>query len=769
MNSASTRTGAPNRRSRSWLRSFVTALQTIILLVMGASVGVALGLFVNLSKMLPMVVDFEAPEATIIYSSDGVVLGRVYVEDRTNVPLKDIPKNLREATVAIEDSRFYQHSGVDPRGIARAAWTNVRGHKLVQGGSTITQQLARNVYLTPKKTLQRKAREAVLAVLIERSFTKDRILELYLSQVYYGSGAYGVQAASKVYFGKNVDQLNLSQSALLAGLPQKPSAYSPHEHKEVALNRRDVVLNRMTELGYITAAERDKAKRDRITIVPRKRGRSTYKAPHFLDYVTGQLRERYGNDVVTAGGLRVYTTLNYEMQKIAEKALREGIKNQPKYRRVGEGCFVCIEPASGYVRAMVGSVDPKSYYNRCTQALRQPGSSFKLFVYTAALEAGMKPTDTENDRRTRYPNGRGGYWVPKNYDGNYRGVVTLKRAVAQSINLPAIRIADKVGITNVIKYAHAMGITAELGPYLPLAIGGIRGVHPIEMASAYGTFANEGIYVPPCAIIRVTNSRGETIEDFIPEGEKVVSTRTVRMMDEMLRAVVTSGTGRLMKDIPQARGKTGTTNEDKDAWWIGYIPGKLVAAVWVGNDDSSPMRKITGGGVCGPVWNQFMRKAIPIYDRTHKGRKGKKPVRKDASKGTSVEKPKRPDPDKADPEEGVKPDVDAVEDEGAEAVTRRVCDESGLLATVNCPSSHPMRFARGHEPTSHCTAHASPKPAERPVTRVDRRDVTFVSVTVCTGSGMLAGANCPRTAKKRMPIDEVPTQICTKHRPGDDR
>ena len=768
MNSASTRTPPPNRRTRSRLRSFVTALQAIILLAMGACVGVGLGLFVNLSKMLPTVVDFEAPEATVIYSSDGVVLGRVYIEDRTNVPLKDMREYVREATVAIEDRRFYQHSGVDPKGIARAAWQNVRGQRLAQGGSTITQQLARNVYLTPKKTLQRKVREAALAVLIERSFTKDRILELYLNQVYYGSGAYGVQAASKVYFGKNVDQLTLSESALLAGLTQKPSAYSPHEHKQVALDRRDVVLNRMAELGYLTPAERDKAKKEDITIVPRKRGRSTYKAPHFLDYVTRQLRERYGNDVVTAGGLRVYTTLNYEMQKIAEKALREQIGKQPKYRRVGEGCFVCIEPASGYVRAMVGSVDPKSQFNRCTQAIRQPGSSFKLFVYTAALEAGMKPTDRELNRRTRYPDGKGGYWRPKNYDGKYGGSVTLKTAVAKSINLPAIRIADKVGITNVINYAHAMGITAELKPYLPLAIGGIRGVHPIEMASAYGTFANEGIYVPPCAIIRVTNSRGETIEDFIPEGEKVVSERTVRMMDEMLRAVVTSGTGWRMNDIPQARGKTGTTNEDKDAWWIGYIPGKLVAAVWVGNDDNSPMRSAWGGTVCGPVWSEFMRKAIPIYDKAHKGRKAKQ-VSKGTSSKTRVERAKPRDQEKAEPEESVEPDVNTVEDEGAEVVTRRVCDESGLLATVSCPSTHKAQFARGHEPTSHCTIHGSPEPAKKPETHVDRPDVTFVSVTVCTESGMLAGAGCPKTARKRMPIDEVPTQVCTKHRLTDNR
>ena len=374
-------------------------------------------MFISLSNVLPNIGYVEAPEATIIYSSDNVVLGRIFREDRTNVPLKDIPKNLSDATVAIEDSRFYQHSGVDLRGIARAVWQNVRGGRVAQGGSTITQQLARNVYLTQRKTVDRKVQEAVLAILMERHFTKEKILELYLNRVYYGSGAFGVQAASKVYFGKDVDRLDLSECAMLAGMPQKPSGYSPHEDVEAAMGRRDVVLNRMAELHYITAEQAEAAKAEKIIIVPRMAGRSTYKAPHFVDYVTRQLRAAYGDDVLYSGGLRVWTTLNYEMQKAAEDALRNGVKEFEKSRKVTEGCFVAVEPSTGYIRAMVGSVDPNSNFNRCTQALRQPGSSFKVFVYSAAFEKlGKTPRDTEVDAPKSFVGGNGKTWSPKDYE-----------------------------------------------------------------------------------------------------------------------------------------------------------------------------------------------------------------------------------------------------------------------------------------------------------------------------------------------------------------
>ncbi|MCL5105025.1 MAG: PBP1A family penicillin-binding protein [Armatimonadetes bacterium] len=756
------------RNRRSHLRSFVTALQILILLGVSVSVGVALAMFLDLSGKLPTIGNFEAPEASIIYSSDNVILARIYREDRTNVPLKDIPENLRIATVAIEDSRFYQHSGVDAKGIMRAIWANVRGQRMAQGGSTITQQLARNVYLTQRKSIQRKLQEAVLAILMERNFTKKKILELYLNQVYYGSGAFGVQAASRVYYGKDVNQLDLSECALIAGMPQKPSGYSPHEDKEAAMDRRDVVLNRMAELGYITPQQRDAAKAEKLNIIPRRKGRNTYKAPHFVDYVTKQLRESYQDDRLFRGGLRVYTTLNYEMQQIAEDALRSGVKKHEKLRRVSEGCFVAIEPVTGYVRAMVGSVDPASQFNRCTQAMRQPGSSFKAFVYTAALMAGMKPTDRISNSSYQRPDGSGGMWRPKNYDGSFGGSVTMKVAVAKSINLPAIRTAEKVGINNVIKYAQLMGIRSPIDPYLSSAIGGFGGLHPIEMASAYGTFANGGVYVEPCSILKVTNSHGETYQDYVPEGKRVIPEQINAMMDDMFRGVVTGrgGTGYNARSIKDARGKTGTTNNDVDAWFIGYVPGKLVAACWVGNDNYSPMRRAFGGLVCAPIWVQFMQKALPIYERIHKDDQIAV-AKKDAKKEQVKDKPA--DTTKKERIELPKTDADAdvVAKDNSDVVSVSICDQSRLLATRNCPNTRAEKFLRGTEPTTYCTLHSpsnSDSARERP--RAVDPDVTLVTVKVCSESGMLAGPNCPNVARRRVPIDDVPTQVCTVHSRG---
>ncbi len=757
----------PERRKRTFVRSFVTVLQVMILLGISASVGIGLAMFVSLSSSLPKMQYVEAPEATIIYSSDGTILGRIFREDRTNVPLKDMPKWLREATVAAEDERFYHHSGLDMRGILRAVWENVRGGSLKQGGSTITQQLARNVYLTQRKTMERKVQEAVLAILMERHFTKDKILELYLNRVYYGSGAFGVQAASRVYFGKDVRDLGLSESAMLAGMPQKPSGYSPHEDMEAAVARRNQVLKLMQDQGYITAEQRERAKNEKLRIVPRKKGRSTYKAPHFVDYVVSQLKKRYGDDVVYSGGLRVYTTLNYEMQKAAEVALRQGVKKFEKTRRVTEGCFVAVEPATGYIRAMVGSVNPKSFFNRCVQGYgRQPGSAFKPFVYVAAFEKlGWTPSKTLSDSPLTIPQDVGKPWTPKNYDNTWHGTVTVKQAIARSINIPAIRTAQAVGVKNVITYARLMGIHAELEPYLSLAIGGIKGVHPLDMASAYGTFANNGIHVEPCSIVRVTNGRGDVLEDYVPEGRQVLTQRAQQYIDECLRAVVVGpyGTGKNARVVPEARGKTGTTNDDKDAWFIGYVPGKLAAACWVGNDDWTPMRRAFGGMVCAPVWSEFMLKSIPIYDKIHKD--AAKPV---VVKREPAERPKpKPVENRADEDQqGQTTDVTVTDN--TETVGFRICDDSQLLATSSCPSTHIERFTRGTEPTSYCTIHRSERAQGQgggqttDTNSINNQDTTLVTVTVCKETGLLAGPGCPRI-RKRVPIGDVPTRVCEAH------
>lgn len=736
---------------------FVTILQIGVLLSMGILAGLVLGWFASLSKTLPNISSFEAPEATLVYSSDGVLLGRVFRENRTNVPLKDIPKHLRDATIAIEDKRFYEHSGVDMRGVARAVFENLRGHRMAQGGSTITQQLARNVYLTQKKTIQRKIQEIFLAILIERNFSKERILELYLNQVFYGSGSFGVQAASRVYFGKDVHELDLSESALVAGLPQKPSGYSPHENLKAALGRRNTVLTTMAELGYITPQERDEAKAEEIHIVPRRGGRNAYKAAHFVDYVTQQLRDKYGDDVLYGGGLRVYTTLNWKMQQMAEQALRTNVKKNAKAHNVSEGALIAMDPTNGAILSMVGSVDPKSEYNRCTQAGRQPGSSFKAFVYTAALEAGMKPTSRVNDTGDSFSAGGGKRWTPRNYDGRYHGHPTMEKAIAFSYNMAAIHTAQSVGIKNVIKYARLMGIHSPLEPYLPTAIGGIPGVHPIEMCSAYCTFANDGAHVPPIAITRIANSRGETQEDFASEAQQVISKEINSMMDRMFRAVVSYGYGRGASSVPDARGKTGTTNDDRDVWFIGYVPKKITCAVWVGNDNNSSMRNASGAALCVPVWREFMQKAVPIQNevkaKAENAQQNPKPDGQTDAKPAADQSPYAP-----------QPDVTATD--GTEMVKCRVCSQSGMLATSTCPHWRTRRFASGTEPTGYCTVHggaaAGTTTTTSPTTTASP-DTEFVTVTVCSDSGLLAGRSCPRV-KKKFPVDEVPTQVCNiKH------
>lgn len=757
------------RPRRTRIRRAVTILQVMILLGLSASVGILLGLFVSLSRQLPTIGDFEAPEATIIYSSDGVILGRIYREDRTNVPLKDIPWNLRKATIAVEDSRFYHHSGVDFKGIARALWINIQNKRMEQGGSTITQQLAKNVYLSPRRTLERKLQEAALAILMERNFTKDKILELYLNQVFYGSGAFGVQAASRIYFGKDVDQLDLSEAAMIAGLPKAPSVYSPHEDEELAIKRRNVVLRKMAEQGYITQSQYEEAKAERVKIQPRSRGRNEFKAPHFVDYVAKQLRYQFGDDVVYSGGLRVYTTLNWEMQQIAEKALRQGVKKYERTRRVTEGCFVAVEPTSGYIRAMVGSVNPYSEYNRCTQGNgQQPGSSFKAFVYTAAMASGMKPTDRVLDARKSYSQTDGTSWNPRNYNGEYKGYVTIKQAVAQSMNMPAIRTAEKIGMHKIISYARLMGVESPIQPYLSSAIGASE-VKPLEMASAYGTFANGGVYVKDMSIVRITDSHGEIIEEYVPEARRVISQKVNAEVDELLRGVVIMpyGTGKGVRDVSEARGKTGTTNDDRDAWFIGYVPGKLAAACWVGNDDNTPMRSAYGGTVCGPIWKEFMLKSVPIFNKVYSGQ-DKKQAR---HKANEASKPKNDSKPNETREQTPDPNADVTQDENSDVVAVKICNSSQLVATSNCPSWHTERFVRGLEPKDSCTEHPSRDDSQvdnaagdnRDTRKVPNPNVQLITVTVCADSGKLASRNCPNRVTKRIPLDEVPSQTCNLH------
>lgn len=669
-------------------------------------------------KVLPQdynINSYSPIEATKIISSDGVILGSVYQEEnRTVIPFKDIPKNLINATIAVEDSRFYNHVGVDLRGIGRAVYRNIRGGKLTEGGSTITQQLARNIFLSQEKTVSRKLQEMVLAIKIERTFSKNQILELYLNQVYYGSRAWGVETAARTYFGKSVNQLTLAQCALLAGLPKGPSYYSPNvdeEHKQRAVDRRDVVLEQMYIYHYITAQQRDDAKAEPVRLIRRPSTRTRFKAPYFVDYVLKELKAKYGEDgeeLIYRGGLKVYTTLNYAMQEAAERAVEEGVADA-KYNGVTQGALVSLDPETGYIKAMVGGVDyGQKQVNLATQGRQQPGSSFKICVYTAAVDLlGYTPhTSIPNGSLVIHQDGSPSY-IPKNYSRSQtRHSYSMEYAVADSVNIPAVRTAQKVGINKVIQYARLLGIKTYLAPYPSLALGA-SGVPPIEMANAYGVIAAGGKRAEPMCILRIENSDGGIIANNEPIVKTVLSSQTTETMDSLFRAVMTKGTGAHIH-VDDARGKTGTTNNNMNVWFIGYIPHKLVTAVWAGNDPPKPMRSHTyGGTICGPIWKQYTDAALDIQKHWSSPVAAQpmaaKPDSNDAN--STANQPEQPKPSEHKPKPAPDPNAATNPPHDERIVRVRVCNESGQLATPKCPSTHVEAFVSGFQPTTKCEIH----------------------------------------------------------------
>jgi len=748
------RTRRPFRRR---LRVFVMYVEVVALVLLAIVLGSIAYAFWSLSRNLPSGLDvaqYSPTEATKIISSDGVVLANIFEENREIVPITDIPDDLQHATVAIEDSRFYNHVGIDVRGIGRALMENLRTGHISQGGSTLTQQLARNVYLTREKKLSRKLQEIILALKIERNFSKEQILELYLNQVYYGSGAYGVQTAANVYFGKNVKDLTLAECALIAGLPQKPSVFNPHENLEAAVARRDVVLARMEELGYITDEQCESAKNEQVELARLKpKGIAKYKAPWFVTYVIKEVTKDLGPDQVYRGGLRIYTTLNYEMQEIAEKALREGVARS-KYGNVSQGALVSIEPQTGHIKAMVGGVNPdfaKDQFNRAAQARRQPGSSFKAFVYTAAIDNGYDPYYRVSNSRITFNSGGSKPWTPKNYNGRYGGTYSLTQAVAQSVNVVAVRMAEKVGIDEVIKYARLCGIQSDLPRNLSLALGSAV-VTPLELTSAYGVFAARGMRAEPICVIKITDREGSIIKENTPQTAQVLSQQTADAMSEMFRAVVTSGTGRRVRySVPNAHGKTGTTNEDKDAWFVGYTP-ELVTGVWVGNDNSTAMRNIWGSTGCLPIWEEFMKKGVGIYKREHAPKQETAPVAVDPSKQPGDRNRRTNETTPQQPESNM--------------VT--ICVQSGEIATPNCGATYKVNASAATAQLATCTVHGprrSPAPEPTQAKPPDNTQDGYVALPICSDSGRIATIYCPEWRTRRFRAGEAPTQLCTTHKP----
>ena len=590
-----------------------TLLKFFFLTLIAIGIGITGGLLVGCVNSMPSSEELamtQPKEATKIYDSQGNLLSQIFRENRTFIPLNKISPDMQNAIIAIEDDRFYNHHGIDLKGIARALWIDLTGKGAIQGGSTITQQLAKNVFLSREKTIIRKLQEAVLAIQLEKKYTKEEILEFYLNQIYLGSGAYGVQAAAQTYFDKNADELTLAESALLAALPKAPSYYSPYNHFEAAKKRQELVLDRMAELGYITPFQALEAKSENISL--KKITPTDKPAPYFVDYVIQYLTEKYGDDIVYQSGLKVYTTLDMTMQKAAEEALKNYMpptiidKNgitQP------QGAIIAIEPETGFIKVMVGGRDFKTtQLNRTTQSHRQPGSTFKPFVYTAAIENGYSPYSTIDDSPVTFGN-----WRPRNYDGGFRGNISLLTALTYSVNVATIKLAEQIGIDTVKQFAEKLGITS-LTPEdnnLALAIGGThKGLTPLEMASAYATLANKGQRITPTCIIKIEDRNGKIIEDNnIPVKTQVISEQTAGVITAMLENVITSGTGRAANIGRPAAGKTGTTDDYKDAWFVGYTPD-LAAAVWIGHDQPKPMAGISGGSYPARIWANFMKNAL---------------------------------------------------------------------------------------------------------------------------------------------------------------
>ncbi len=598
--------------------------------------------------------DYTPSLATRFYDIHGELISELFVERRVLLELKDIPVDLQNATLAIEDAQFFKHWGINFRGLTRAFLVNFKTGRIVQGGSSITQQLAKLLFLTPERTWERKIKELILTLQLENHYSKQEILQMYLNQVYYGNGAYGIEAAARIFFGKPAKELNLTECALLAGTPSRPTGYSPFLNPKRAEQRRSGVLRRMRELGYLSKVEEEKTNQEPLNLWTG--GLPTAVAPYFIEHLRLQLETKYGYQMVYKGGLQVYTTLDLRLQKIAEKVIEERLSEFDLHKGLSrtnsvrgstetvkvQGAIVCLDQKTGQIRALIGGRNfSESQFNRATQAKRQPGSAFKPFIYLTALENGLTPTSIIEDEPVVYVND--GYdwrlianttdlskispellsddpekiWIPQNYHEKYYGPVLLRKALEYSLNVCAVKVLDKIRPPTVIPYARKLGIESPLEANLSLALG-TNEVIPLEMVSAFATFANLGIKVKPYGITRVEDQQGNVLEKHLPEEEEVFNSATMYLMTNLLRGVIENGTGRYARWLNRpAAGKTGTTNDFTDAWFIGYTP-QLVCGVWVGYDDRRTLgNKMSGGAVACPIWTKFMKEALanePVLD-----------------------------------------------------------------------------------------------------------------------------------------------------------
>ena len=704
-----------SRRTRR--RPFLVVRRLLVgAVVVGFLLAGALTAFIyrEITRDLPSInaaVKYQPPVTTQILANDGTVIGEFYSQKRYLVPFERIPQHVRQAFIAAEDDAFYRHRGVDATGILRAMFSNVLAGGKVQGGSTITQQVVKSVLLSPQKSYERKLKEMVLSLRLEQELSKDDILLLYLNHIYLGSSAYGVAAAAREYFGKDIADVTLAEAALLAGLPQAPSRYSPYRHWPEAKARQRYVLNRMYEVGFIDRGSRDAALNEPLSLASRKG--SFQAAPYFVEHVRRILEERYGRTVLYDLGLQVHTTVDLRLQVLAEQALRSGVEklaarrggfragfrhmapeereaylrlqaqafkgvdapdpafsyeglvtavrrgaracrsarspakwcSRPKATRrfpklelndlirvrvieddgplrfeydpspTIEGALVAMDQRTGFVKAMVGGYDfERSHFNRVTQAKRQPGSAFKPLVFAAALDRNFTPASVIVDEPISFSD-NGSIWSPQNYEQRFFGPTSLRTALAKSRNVVTVKLAERIGIQYLIDYLPRFGLAGPLPRNLSIALGTTE-VTPLELADAFCTFANNGLRPVPVVITEITDQQGQVLEHTDPAVAQAIPALTAYQITSMLQDVVERGTGKRAAGLGQpTAGKTGTTNDLDDAWFVGYTP-QLLAAVWIGFDNKRPIGpKETGGKVAAPIWKSFMENALADQPR----------------------------------------------------------------------------------------------------------------------------------------------------------
>jgi penicillin-binding protein 1A len=605
----------------------------LIIFFFPAALGVALAYsLVNYLEIpdVKQLSTYGPRSATRLYADDGALFAELFVEKRVPIPLRDMPDHLRKAFIAIEDVRFYQHAGFDVRGIARAFYKNIMRKGYTEGASTITQQLARNLFLTPKKSMKRKMEELLLAINIERNYSKDEILNLYLNLIYLGEGAYGVEAASYTYFDKKAKELTLAEAATLAGLTKAPSRSSPFKNQSKTLERRNLVLKKMYEAGFIRQDQYKKASAAPLVLAPFKIHEK--KTGFFIEHTKQGLEEFFPQqEEIFTNGLSVRTTINLKMTEYAYTAIEKGMKlyreRNPKATVLPEVAVIAMEVKTGEIKVLIGGKDfATSPYNRATQAKRQPGSAFKPIIYLTALQQGLDPNTMLRDSPISYADATGQMWQPRNYGNEYHGDVPMRRALELSLNAATIRLLERVGVSNVIDLAKKLHINSDFAPNLSLALGSTE-VSPLELAAAYATVARGGKYIAPTTIRNIFTTQGEEIHRDTAE-EQVVSAEEAYMLVDIMKGVIKRGTAGKAARMPYfLAGKTGTTNDFRDAWFVGFSP-ELLCLVWVGYDRDAFLRKRESGGTTAlPIWMEFMSKALPLYPNEDFPAPQKEPVR----------------------------------------------------------------------------------------------------------------------------------------------